>query len=274
MPQCFCPIQCKTKTGETVSVPCGNCVACVAAKIANWQIRIMHEERHSQYCHWLTLTYDTSHVPITNNGFMTLDKKDFQLFVKTLRNAHQKIKWPHKIKYFVAGEYGSQTERPHFHIALFNAKIELIQDAWSRGQIHYGKIEYASIAYTMKYMHKGKWHPKHRNDDRRKEFRLMSKGIGLGYITDKIKRWHRADLGGRMYVPAIDGKKYSMPRYYKDKLYSEQERKIAAFHARNQAIQREQDERSKNPNYDHEKDLAQLSAMKNRNKKDTRQGKI
>lgn len=274
MAQCYCPIDRKTKNGEKVAVPCGNCEACVKNKISNWQFRIMQEEKHSQYCHWLTLTYDTTHIPITKNGFMTLDKSDFQLFMKTLRNAHNKIKWPHKIKYFVAGEYGSKTERPHFHIALFNAKIELIQDAWARGEIHYGKIEYASVAYTMKYMHKGKFKPKHKNDDRRREFRLMSKGLGIAYLSEKMKRWHKADLGGRMYVPAEDGKKYGMPRYYKDKIYNEYERKVASFHARNQAIMRESEERAKNPDYDKELDLARLASMQNRNKKDSRQGKL
>lgn len=41
-----------------------------------------------------------------------------------------------------------------------------------------------------------------------------------------MEQWHKNDLENRMYVPLLDNKKASMPRYYKDKLYSDQERQI------------------------------------------------
>lgn len=37
-------------------------------------------------------------------------------------------------------------------------------------------------------------------------------------------KWHKADLLNRMYVNLPDGKKASMPRYYKDKIYNHWER--------------------------------------------------
>lgn len=40
----------------------------------------------------------------------------------------------------------------------------------------------------------------------------------------KIVEWHKADLDNRMYLPIEDGKKIAMPRYYKLKLYSDEER--------------------------------------------------
>lgn len=36
-------------------------------------------------------------------------------------------------------------------------------------------------------------------------------------------RWHKADLVNRMYCNIEGGKKISMPRYYKQKLYDENE---------------------------------------------------
>lgn len=44
-------------------------------------------------------------------------------------------------------------------------------------------------------------------------------------------RWHKADLPNRMYVTVEDGKKVSMPRYYKNKIYHESERKAISYWA-------------------------------------------
>jgi hypothetical protein len=43
-----------------------------------------------------------------------------------------------------------------------------------------------------------------------------------------MKKWHRAALVDRVYVPAPDGVKMSMPRYYKEKIYSGVERAVIA----------------------------------------------
>lgn len=37
-------------------------------------------------------------------------------------------------------------------------------------------------------------------------------------------QWHKNDLENRMYITTIDGKKVSMPRYYKEKIYTDAER--------------------------------------------------
>jgi hypothetical protein len=54
----------------------------------------------------------------------------------------------------------------------------------------------------------------------------MSKGIGQNYLESQrgFIQWHKNDLENRMYVNIPDGKKAGMPRYFKDKLYSDQER--------------------------------------------------
>lgn len=43
-----------------------------------------------------------------------------------------------------------------------------------------------------------------------------------------MAQWHKADLFERMYLPLEGGKKCSMPRYYKNKLYTEYERDLVA----------------------------------------------
>jgi hypothetical protein len=135
----------------------------------------MQEEKHSTSAWFITLTYDTKYVPITSNGFMSLAKRDPQLFMKRLRKAHPKGS---NLKYYLCGEYGSDTRRPHYHAVIFNADVTLISDAWGLGNVHYGSVTQASVGYTLKYMCKPRIIPIHQRDDRVPEFSLMSKGSG------------------------------------------------------------------------------------------------
>jgi len=184
----------------------------------------MKEGERSNSALFVTLTYDTKYVPITENGYMTLDKKDLQKFFKRLRKLSDA-----KLKYYAVGEYGSSRYRPHYHIILFNARVECIERAWALdnkkiGEIHVGEVSEASIGYTLKYVSKPKKIPLHQRDDRQKEFSIMSKKMGDNYLNEKMIKWHKNDLEQRMYVPIKDGKKIAMPRYYKEKIYTTQEK--------------------------------------------------
>lgn len=226
-----------------VTVPCGHCEKCVKRRQSAWSFRLLQEEKVCTSSIFLTLTYGTQKVPITKNGFMTLHKKDAQNFMKRLRKAHPNTA---RLKYYLVGEYGGKTYRPHFHMILFNADIKHIQPAWNQGQIHYGKVEAASVGYALKYMCKAKGSriPLHRNDDRLPEFALMSKGLGLSYLTEKMIAWHHDDEDNRMYCNLTDGKKISMPRYFKQKIYSDEQRKKIGLATRARQEEKENKERA------------------------------
>lgn len=216
MAQCLYPITLKS---EGRIVPCYKCYNCKMKRASNWSYRLMQELKVSNTAHFITLTYDTTNVPITQKGLMNLNKRHIQLFMKKLRKKNNL-----SLKYYVAGEYGTKTRRPHYHMILFNCHINTIQDCWQYGQIHYGTVSEASVGYTLKYISKPTRIPMWKGDDRQKEFSLMSKGIGINYIYDKrIIEWHKNDLLNRKYVNLLDGKKASMPRYYKEKLYTIEE---------------------------------------------------
>lgn len=210
-------------------VPCSKCPDCKARRVSAWSFRLMQQFKIAKTAFFITLTYDTQFVPITDAKFMTLQKRDMQLFFKRLRKAHEKIDGVDKIKYYAAGEYGGKTKRPHYHIILFNAIEKLIQPAWNLGQIHYGTVSEASVGYCLKYINKPTKIPLFKGDDRQKEFALMSKGLGLNYLTKNMVDWHHAEIG-RMYVNTNDGKKVSMPRYYKEKIFTTAERLANAQH--------------------------------------------
>lgn len=234
-----------TTSHTEIPVPCGKCPPCLKRRANGWAFRLKKHDMNAISAHFVTLTFNTDHVPITPGaGYMTLDKVVLQKFFKRLRKRYPK---DHpKISYYAVGEYGGIKYRPHYHIILFNADRDNIEAAWQAippgstskiptpiGSIDCGSVTSASIGYTLKYMCKPRRIPRHRNDDRLPEFSLMSKGLGATYLTPEMLEWHKADLEHRFICAIEDGKVISMPRYYKNKIYTEDERnQIAAAIAR------------------------------------------
>lgn len=208
------------------TVPCGRCNECRARRISGWSFRLQKELLISNSALFVTLTYNTP--PLTTKKFMNLEKIHLQNFFRYLRRDGQKI------KYYACGEYGTATMRPHYHIILFNTTPEMVEKHWSHGHIHFGTVTGASIGYCLKYMAKPGKIPLHQNDDRQKEFALMSKKLGANYLTPEMKNWHLADIKNRCYA-TINEQKISLPRYYKDKIYSLLEKQIIAKHMENTA---------------------------------------
>lgn len=221
-----------TKRGESIPLPCGKCHECLARRASGWAYRLLKEAEISNSAHFITLTYDSKFIPISANGYLSLRRSDVQLFLKRLRKSLTSQNYHEKIRYYAIGEYGDHTDRPHYHLIMYNLPRTLrepydsLTRAWPLGTIHVGNITPASVAYTLKYISKGKKVPSFEFDDRETEKALMSKGMGLAYITPATKRFHkiqREDLTSRLYVPIMDGKKIAMPRYYRNKIYTKAE---------------------------------------------------
>lgn len=234
---CITPFSITDKeTGESIAVPCGQCPECRKRRIAEWSFRLMQEEKHSTSAHFVTLTYGTKYVPMAPSGYLTLNKKHLQNFFKRLRFNTGAT----NLKYYAVGEYGTDNFRPHYHALIFNLpKEEDVSNAWifdSRGKEtkellgkpYFGTVTGASVGYTLKYISKKRLIPMHRNDDRVPEFSLMSKGLGRQYLNETSHAWHQNDILNRMHLVTEGGKKLSMPRYYKDKIYTEFEREMIA----------------------------------------------
>lgn len=236
-------------------VPCGKCPECLANRRHSWAFRLLQELKHSKSATFATLTYSPENEPISENGIPTLNKVDVQKFIKRLRKGYQspvkdesgKIISP--IKYYLCGEYGEKTERPHYHAIIFNMSHELInypfrfQDVWQHGFTSLGDVTAASIYYTTKYMMKGSWKPKGSEDDRQREFSNMSKGLGLKYLTPQMERYL---LTQESPVATMEGgQKIVMPRYFKQKVWSKQELHYMNLVAEREANEPFKDERHK-----------------------------
>lgn len=199
---------------QTTPVPCGKCAQCAKDKINSWYFRIQQEIRISSSVHFVTLTYDEEHVP-TINGKKTLVKRDCQLFLKRLRKVEEHV------RYYLVGEYGSNTHRPHYHAIMFNIKdVRNIQKEWGNGFTFSPPLDKkgAEIRYVLKYLNKEK---KGKIKDVEPEFSLMSKGIGKNYLTPQMIKYHLQSVE-KSYVTGKSGEKLPMPKYYKEKIYTEE----------------------------------------------------
>lgn len=254
---------------EKINVPCGKCYDCRARRASGWSFRLMKESERSSSAYFVTLTYSTENIKLTKNKFMNLNKRDLQLYFKRLRKLNKGI----KLKYYAVGEYGEKSNRPHYHIILFNAKYSTIDKAWMLDNKYIGtvhvpieNINEAMVGYTLKYISKPSKVPMHKNDDRLKEFSLMSKGLGENYLTKNIKKWHTQNseaVQTRQYIVLKGGKKIALPRYYKNKLYNDIQKlqiQIAAQKINSLTQQQLEDEHGDNLSHH----LAQIALHKQR----------
>ena len=226
--QCFTPFRVRNKSKDwqnqnlMIDVPCGKCLACTKRRASQWTFRLMEETKVSSSACFITLTYEKT--PISENGFRTLNKRDVQLFIKRLRK-----KCPtNKLRYYLCGEYGPNgTLRPHYHIILFNLPKSLISnpqkiaDTWQNGFIQIDNNNLKTIQYVAGYVTKGSFERLNNQDDRLPDFSLMSKGLGANYLTPQMIDYYR-----KRQVACIvkeEGKIISMPRYYREKIFSKKE---------------------------------------------------
>lgn len=250
--KCLSPITIKNpdKFGvPRLTVPCGKCIFCLSRKRIEWFVRVKNEYQNASSAFFITLTYDDEKLKYhERSNKISLSVIDIQLYMKRLRKAivtaHRKrlrnernvskplgslqnkvseiaLKCPN-IKYYFVGEYGSETNRPHYHAIIFNVDIglkHLIAEAWNWGFVRIDQVNDASIMYVCKYIISkyNEYVDIETGEFRQKPFALISKSLGIDYVSTH-KKFHRET--GRFYVEMEEGKKYPLPRYYKEKIFT------------------------------------------------------
>jgi hypothetical protein len=76
------------------------------------------EYREHPFSYFVTLTYNDESLPDNKS----LDKRDAQLWLKRFRKLYPSG----TIRYFLVGEYGEKTMRPHYHAVLFTDREILV----------------------------------------------------------------------------------------------------------------------------------------------------
>ena len=206
-------------------------------------MRCVHEAAlYDKNC-FLTLTYSDNQLPIGG----TLVKAHHQKFLKRLR---KKIS-PDKLRYYMCGEYGGETHRPHYHSLLFgfepqdkvfvkdNGGNKLYQSAfltetWGHGHVWIGDVTFESAAYVARYVVKKQYGPEAEKHYESldpytgevckiiPEYTQMSRrpGIGKGWLEkyhDEVYPEDEVVINGRLVQP---------PRYYDAQLDEETLAKI------------------------------------------------
>lgn len=226
--QCLHPIQIRNPKKDFIfgvdnfwlTVPCGKCYACQSNKRSFWTCRLFFEAATAISSLFITLTYDDANIPYS--GLLpTLSKRDVQLFIKRLRKRFPQ----HHIKYFLCGEYGSHTARPHYHAIIFDLPLcgnfaeyyyKELQKLWTLGFVQCANVNINRIGYVSKYILKSDNDKKFfQNHDITPPFMLSSRRPAIGAaIADKIKDYLSPDLSSIHYR----GYTFILPRYVKEKL--------------------------------------------------------
>lgn len=196
------------------TVPCGKCVFCSVSRRSEWAVRL-HYEGRKHYCkQFITLTYQEKFCPDK------VRKYHLQNFFKRLRKAGCVF------KYYAVGEYGAETQRPHYHILMFGeVPRKAIEQAWSFysrktkkftpiGIVHIGSVTESSVMYCLGYTVHGA------KKGNKRPFTLMSKGLGKSYLTPAMIAWHKS--GWKNYTMIYE-KKVKLPRYFKRKIFTPRE---------------------------------------------------
>ena len=94
------------------SFGCGQCLPCRVSKSRLWAHRILLESYLYNNNTFVTLTYSEDDKTVKKiNNLLSLDSEHTKNFLKRLRSKFPK----NKIRYYLVGEYGEQTQRPHYH---------------------------------------------------------------------------------------------------------------------------------------------------------------
>lgn len=251
----------KDPRAEHVYIGCGKCMECMKEKAREWQVRLQEELRgmekdvdgNSINVYFVSLSFsnewldqlekdiDFKHkidcansVLIRGKHFIKykplsgyyLDNRIAKLSVRRFLERWRK-KYGKSVKHWFVTELGqTRTERLHIHGFIFtNHDIKTLEKIWMYGNVFIGQyVNERSVNYMVKYVHK--------LDQKHKYYRpiiLTSAGIGQIYTqswkgrTDvKLNRFR--DKETDITYKTRNGVKLPLPTYYKNKIYSEEEK--------------------------------------------------
>tara|TARA_B100001250_G_scaffold147622_2_gene126428 strand:+ start:1720 stop:2661 length:942 start_codon:yes stop_codon:yes gene_type:complete len=231
------------------NLPCSKCYGCRLNYARSWALRCQLEAHTNKENCFITLTFSPEVLEKRKNPW-SVDKRDFQLFMKKLRKKHGE-----HIRYFHCGEYGEKNLRPHYHALIFGHDFRIktntnkvqkygkgkfplynseeLTTLWSHGHCTVGDLNFTTASYTARYVTKkikGEASKIHINPSTgvvtniEDVYCTMSKGnkktkfngIGEEAYHKYKHRWYNND-----FIVNGNGIKMKPPRYF-DKLYEKE----------------------------------------------------
>jgi len=199
-------------------LPCGKCIECRLEYARQWAVRCIHEAQMYEKNAFITLTYSDEHLKSEK-----LVYSDFQKFMKRLRKLQNE-----PIGFFVTGEYGDKTKRPHWHAIVFNwepsdkklfrtnergdeiYKSQTLERVWGKGHAELGSVTFESAGYCARYAAKKLVHGR----DGTHDFSPISKKSSKHAIGKKWLEMYFTDVFSYGKCILRDGTETSIPRYY------------------------------------------------------------
>lgn len=206
-------------------LPCSKCLECRLEYARQWAVRCVHEADMYEKNSFITLTYSDEKLRSSK-----LQYSDFQNFAKRLRDEIG-YEPENRIGYFVTGEYGEQTKRPHWHAIIFNWRPtdltkkytselghEVYESAnltrlWGNGIAELGSVTFESAGYCARYATKKLVH----GYDQDHDYQPISKKSSRQAIGKKFLEAYWQDIFnyGEVILRTKDGiVATTIPRYY------------------------------------------------------------
>lgn len=233
--------------------PCRKCLPCLRRRQQEWVSRLTEELRQHDNNYFVTLTYSEECVPADENGLMCFDSPRLQKLNADLRSVFQRghfrnplskeisgmpelleVSKDTRFKYYITSEYcPTSTHRPHYHAVYYGLDVDqytaelLFRLLWPEGFISVFPASEGAAGYISKYLVKDVMTEKSYIDDYQMHpIALMSKGLGASYL-ERMYDWHQAAPKERLYFQ-YHGEKKVLSRYYKQKLFSDEQRQSFA----------------------------------------------
>lgn len=222
------PPECPDERLRYITAECGHCFECRKKKRNMWRIRMKEQKKDTPIGVFFTGTVSPARYEEIKNKYNLKDDNDIatkiiRLFLERIRKETGK-----SIKHWIVTEKGhTNTRRIHIHGLFFDTlnigkyNLErLLKRNWIDGYSYNGySTSEKCINYISKYMTK--------RDDINPEFIgkvLASPGLGAGY-TKRAKQYHtyHGEHTHEEYIN-YNGTKETLPRYYKEKLWTEEQR--------------------------------------------------
>lgn len=219
------PPVCKDRRLLYVPTKCGCCIECRKEKQREWRVRL-EEELRSNFGYFTTLTISPEGIKeIEEKSGLKWEENPNEVATKGLRLFLERVRKDigKSIKHWCVTELGEKKDRIHLHGIFFGQKsAELIRKHWKYGFVFIGGYcNSRSVNYMTKYMLKV--------DIKHPEFKqivLASAGIGAGYMDRLDYLWQKQNYKNINVATYTfrNGTKMAMPKYYKDKIFTEKER--------------------------------------------------
>lgn len=229
-----------------LEVPCGKCYLCRKRLANNWRVRLFEECLSTPQMYYegklvynaffITFTYENASLPPNK-------REDFANHIKHWRDNWRK-KYGKSPRYFITTDKGSQFERLHLHAIIFNPydyKNDCRID-WNACRLHnfHWKYGFVFIDFEKPYLESAKGvsyvtgyitgsnlgkdaqkHGKPISPESMyyRPYVFVSNGLGAKYVYGMDARLKGLD--NMLY--SLNGFNYSLPQYYKNKLFNKEQ---------------------------------------------------